>query len=94
MTQTPEASSLLAALPIKKRKGRHCVYVGRLADDFQPQSDVDLPDQLGDVKILERPLTMAQAIALVRHFNDGQLDNGIPDSKWAVIGFQPKGGAQ
>ena len=76
-----------------RHKGRHAVFVGKLPADYRPESPIDLPDRLSTLEVLEGNLTMCQAIALVRFHNREQLAAGIPDCQWAVMGFQPKGGA-
>ena len=76
-----------------RHKGRHAVYLGKLPTDYRPESPIDLPDRLSTLEVLEANLTMCQAIALTRHHNREQLAAGIPDSRWAVFAFRPKGGA-
>ncbi len=72
------------------KHGRHTVYVGTLPDGYRPTSPIYLPDRLTSLEVLERDLTMCQAIALVRHHNRRQMAGG--DARWAVFGFCPKKG--
>lgn len=72
-------------------KGRHAVFVGEIPRDFWPETIHHLPDRLQNVKLLERDLTLCEAVLLMRSHNSTQLARAIPGELWAFIAFHPRG---
>jgi hypothetical protein len=66
-------------------RGKQVVCIGTLPPDEKVRSPWDIPPRLLEVEVFARNLTMEWAQGFVRVFNKHQLENRLPDRKWAFV---------
>jgi len=73
--------------------GRHALLTGTLPSGCQPADFGECPPTLQKVTLVAEGLALEEAIRQGRQFNQRQIDNGHPDSLWALVVFslRPRG---
>jgi hypothetical protein len=66
---------------------KHCfasVMIVRVPEDFEPQRPWTLPPNFSDGELYAKNLTHTCAQGFANTFNKRQLEDGIPDRRWAI----------
>ncbi len=72
-----------------RKRGRHAVLLAEVPEGFRPTSPCDIPPSIRSAVDIERPLTMSDAVDLMRAHNQRILNSGEPVRCWAVILLRP-----
>ena len=70
---------------MSSRSGKQAVYIGTVPTDWKPCSFWSVPPSFDAVELYEKNLQMWQATGFARTFNKRQLQNRMPDRKWAFV---------
>ena len=66
------------------KHGRQVVMIGVLPEDWKPQRPWDIPPKLTALEVFVKNVSPTHAAGFTRAFNKRQLDNGLPERKWAL----------